>query len=70
MWYQAWPEQWLKGDVSWGGDVAAVGYAESEDGITWRKPILNQIEYNGSTRNNLINLSVHTPSLLSDQNPL
>ena len=31
-----------------------VGYAESEDGITWRKPDLGLLEWNGSTQNNLV----------------
>ena len=33
---------------------ALVGYAESDDGITWRKPELGLFEYNGSKRNNLV----------------
>lgn len=31
-----------------------VCYAESDDGLTWRKPILNLIEMNGSKRNNIV----------------
>jgi len=29
-------------------------YAESDDGVAWRKPILNLREFNGSTQNNLV----------------
>ncbi len=33
-----------------------VCYAESEDGIRWRKPVLNQMEFKGSKKNNAIRL--------------
>jgi hypothetical protein len=42
MWYQL-------GD---GGN--RIGYAESEDGLTWTKPSLGIIEFDGSTDNNLV----------------
>ena len=32
------------------------GYAESEDGIHWIKPVLDQVEHRGSTRNNIVDL--------------
>ena len=31
-----------------------VAYAESEDGLTWRKPALGMVEVNGSTANNVV----------------
>ncbi|MBM3795330.1 MAG: hypothetical protein FJW31_14980 [Acidobacteria bacterium] len=31
-----------------------VSYAESDDGLTWRKPTLNQIDVNGSKSNNVV----------------
>lgn len=31
-----------------------VCYAESDDGLTWTKPVLNQVEFKGSKRNNAI----------------
>ena len=34
-----------------------VGYAESEDGVDWVKPVLNQVEYKGSTENNILDLA-------------
>ena len=47
MWYAAIPSH---GDYH----KSLVGYAESDDGITWRKPELGLFEYNGSKRNNLV----------------
>jgi hypothetical protein len=59
MWYQAWPRDWH------GIDVALVGYAESDDGIEWRKP---PIDLPGPDRlaPNLTNLSMHAPSVFVD----
>jgi hypothetical protein len=33
-----------------------VCYAESDDGLTWTKPVLNQIEFKGSRKNNAVAL--------------
>jgi hypothetical protein len=33
-----------------------VCYAESDDGIQWTRPILNQVEFKGTTRNNAVRL--------------
>ena len=60
MWYQAWPADWN------GKDVSLVGYAESEDGVEWRKPNLGLFEYAGSTGNNLTDLGFHSPSVFID----
>ena len=38
------------GGASWW----ATGYAVSEDGVNWHKPILGMFEYKGSTRNNIV----------------
>lgn len=38
MWYNAWPKDWD------GQNVNLVGYAESEDGLSWRRPVLNLLE--------------------------
>ena len=59
MWYQAWPEDWD------GGDVSLVGYAESDDGISWKKPNLGIVDYGGK-KNNLCNLGFHSPSVFID----
>lgn len=37
-------------------DAVFLGYAESDDGVTWRKPTLNLFEVNGSKANNLVDL--------------
>ncbi len=59
MWYQAWPREWD------GGDVAFVGYAESDDGITWRKPSLGLVDCGGKD-NNLCDLGFHAPAVFID----
>ncbi|MEW6752266.1 MAG: hypothetical protein AB1505_14985 [Candidatus Latescibacterota bacterium] len=38
------------------GNITLLGYAESRDGIQWQKPILGQLDYEGSCRNNLIDV--------------
>lgn len=45
--------QWFEDNLNMG----PVGYAESDDGIAWRKPVLGQVELNGSRENNGIQLS-------------
>jgi len=59
MWYQAWPRDWNF------RDSALVGYAESDDGIDWRKPTLNIVDH-GNGPNNLCNLGMHAPSVYID----
>ena len=61
MWYPAQPigSTWYH---------SRVGYAESEDGITWRKPELGLHEYRGSLRNNLVKSTrgISTVSVIVD----
>ena len=38
------------------GNVTLVGYATSEDGIHWKKPILGQVSIDGSTHNNIVDI--------------
>ena len=59
MWYQATPKGGREFPSSF------VGYAESDDGIEWRKPTLNMVDYNGK-ENNLCNLGVHCASVFVD----
>jgi hypothetical protein len=59
MWYQAWPRDWA------GPDVALVGYAESDDGIEWRKPKV-EVPDSGGPSGNLTNLGFHSPSVFID----
>lgn len=52
MWYYA-----VHATDSEGGiDISPVCYAESDDGIAWERPALGQVEWHGSTANNLIAL--------------
>jgi len=60
MWYQAWPRNW-DGKLN----IALVAYAESNDGLIWRKPVLNLVE-NGTGPNNLCDLGLHSPSVFID----
>jgi len=60
MWYQAWPRRWD------GRDVVAVACAESEDGLSWRRPSYGLIECAGTKENHLTNLPFHCPSVLID----
>ena len=59
MWYSAWPKDWD------GKNATLVGYAESDDGIAWRKPTLNLVEYGGQP-NNLCDLGFCSPSVFID----
>jgi len=38
------------------GNITLLGYAVSTDGVHWEKPILNQVDFEGSTDNNLIDI--------------
>ena len=60
MWYQAWPRDWD------GSDAVAVGCAESDDGVVWRKPPRGLVEYGGCRDNHLCDLPFHSPSVLVD----
>ena len=59
MWYNAWPKDWD------GQNVNLVGYAESTDGLNWRRPVLNLLEY-GNRPNNLCNLGFCMPGVFID----
>jgi len=61
MWYQAWPRDWN------GHNCDLVGYAESDDGLSWRKPDLGLVDYAGwGLDNNLVDLSGHPPTVFVD----
>ena len=48
LWYEAW-------DSAYRDDFdGRLCYAESSDGIHWEKPVLGLVEYQGSTRNNIV----------------
>lgn len=59
MWYQGWPRMWGE----FGKDMCIVCYAESDDGITWRKPDLGLIELEGGKKNNVTDLPFHSQSI-------
>lgn len=46
-------------------------YAESDDGVHWRKPELNIYEFDGSTRNNIVwhGIGIHNFTPFKDTNP-
>ena len=51
-----------------------IGYAESDDGITWKRPDLGLFEFNGSTENNIVlndikGTECHDFSPFVDNNP-
>ena len=59
MWYLTGPAR--EGFVQVRGrralaNVTLLGYAASSDGIHWHKPLLHQVDYEGSTRNNLVDV--------------
>ncbi len=51
----------------YGGLNGAIYYAESRDGIAWRRPELGLVDYQGSRRNNLLPLNLHSPSIIRDE---
>lgn len=59
MWYQGWPHDWD------GKNSAIVCYAESDDGVTWRKPTLN-LDERFDAPNNVTNLGMHAPAVFLD----
>ena len=50
----------------WYENGGGIGYAESDDGVDWKKPMLGLKEWNGSTRNNLMNISRHGHGVFKD----
>ena len=43
------------------------GYAESDDGVHWRRVRVAQVEYNGTKQNNIIPYFRHAPLLMKDE---
>lgn len=60
MWYQAWPRTW---DYR---DVVTVACAESDDGVSWRRPAYGVLECAGTRANHLTDLPFHCPSVFLD----
>jgi len=53
MWYSVWDKHAYENNLPFSYNVC---YAESDDGITWRKPFLRVLDYHGSLANNCIRL--------------
>ena len=70
-----WYDVLLDKPAEYPGDRRAVAYAESRDGIHFRKPILGLVAKDGSTQNNLVmptdleRLALAGGSVMRDENP-
>lgn len=42
-------------------------YAESDDGLTWRKPLLDLVKFRGRKTNIVLDCNVHGPAIIYDQ---
>ena len=61
MWYQGTPKDWDEQNME------TICYAESDNGIDWRKPNLGLVDYAGQGKdNNLINIPGHDMSVFID----
>jgi len=60
MWYLAMPQDW-----DYKRDMSSTAYAESDDGVHWTKPALGIVDH-GPGPNNLVNISLHCPSVFMD----
>jgi hypothetical protein len=78
MYYKAWHLEVSQGKLDTGRHPLFCCYAESDDGITWRKPPLGLHEFEGSKQNNIVvasgkqgPLSVDAghPAVFKDANP-
>ncbi|MGM0490939.1 MAG: hypothetical protein ACQESR_29800 [Planctomycetota bacterium] len=54
MYYKAWHLEVADGTLNTGSHPLYCCYAESEDGIHWRKPNLGLVEFQGSKENNIV----------------
>jgi hypothetical protein len=66
MYYKAWHIAVQDGKVNTGSHPLYCCYAESDDGITWRKPELGLVEFQGSKANNIVLASETFGSVKSD----
>lgn len=60
MWYHAIPRDW-----DYQRDMSSIAHAESDDGITWRKPALGILAH-GPGPNHLTNLGLHSATVFID----
>lgn len=68
LWYLCTPEPPKDGRkwVEVGGyrrvtNCTLLAYATSKDGVKWEKPVLNQLNFEGSKKNNLIDIGIDNP---------
>jgi hypothetical protein len=56
LYYQAWSADLVDGagSASYRPGPIMIGYAESSDGISWHRPSLGLVEFDGSTDNNIV----------------
>ena len=78
MYYKAWHLDVKDGKVNTGTHPLFCCLAESDDGISWRKPELGLVEINGSKANNIVlatgklgplNIDPGHPAIFKDDNP-
>ena len=78
MYYKAWHLEVSQGKLSTGRHPLYCCYAESNDGIHWRKPELGLHEFQGSKKNNItitsgkqgpLNVDAGHPAVFRDENP-
>lgn len=78
MYYKAWHLEVAGGKFNTSAHPLFCCYAESDDGIRWRKPELGLIEFNGSKANNIVlapgkigsvNPDPGHPAVFMDENP-
>lgn len=78
MYYKAWHIAVTQGRINTGRHPLYCCYAESDDGITWRKPNLGIYEFKGSRKNNITMITSKVdgfkvdpghPAVFMDENP-
>ncbi len=78
MYYKAWHLEVSQGKLNTGRHPLFCCYAESDDGIHWRKPKLGLHEFQGSKENNIaivsgklgtLNVDAGHPAIFKDENP-
>lgn len=78
MYYKAWQLDVADGKVNTGSHPLFCCYAESDDGIRWRKPQLGLHDFRGSKANNIVitsgklgtlNVDAGHPAVFKDENP-
>jgi len=78
MYYKAWHLEVSQGKMDMERHPLFCCYAESDDGIVWRKPMLGLYEFEGSKQNNIcmvsgplgaLNVDAGHPAVFKDENP-